>query len=280
MSQSLTFSAGLLSLVIFAVFVAVWQIATSSTGGGGLPAGMDPEYAKLMGIQATQGKSAMPSPGDVGAKIGSTCATRSTFAGPMKGNRHPARIFDRARGARLSARRGGRGPARLPHRHVAADLRALDPFIQIMKPVSPLAWMPLALTRSAIHRSRRFSSSSSVPCGRADQYGVRRGDCPQGMAQRGAYAGSRACPARLHRDPASRGAHDSDRHADLDRYRWLVIVAAEMLVGGTGIGYFVWNEWNNLSITNVIVAILFIGVVGMILDLILARAAKAVSYPE
>ena len=37
---------------------------------------------------------------------------------------------------------------------------------------------------------------------------------------------------------------------------WLVIVAAEMLVGGTGIGYFVWNEWNNLSITNVIIAIL------------------------
>ena len=40
---------------------------------------------------------------------------------------------------------------------------------------------------------------------------------------------------------------------------WLVIVAAEMLVGGTGIGYFVWNEWNNLSITNVITAILVIG---------------------
>ena len=44
---------------------------------------------------------------------------------------------------------------------------------------------------------------------------------------------------------------------------WLVIVAAEMLVGGTGIGYFVWNEWNNLSLTNVIFAILMIGVVGM-----------------
>ncbi len=42
---------------------------------------------------------------------------------------------------------------------------------------------------------------------------------------------------------------------------WLVIVAAEMLVGGTGIGYFVWNEWNNLSITNVITSILLIGVV-------------------
>src|SRR3989337_519812 len=40
---------------------------------------------------------------------------------------------------------------------------------------------------------------------------------------------------------------------------WLVIVAAEMLVRGTGIGYFVWNAWDNLSITNVIIAILNIG---------------------
>jgi nitrate/nitrite transport system permease protein len=61
---------------------------------------------------------------------------------------------------------------------------------------------------------------------------------------------------------------------------WLVIVAAEMLVGGTGIGYFVWNEWNNLSITSVISAILFIGLVGMILDLALAYAARLVSYVE
>jgi nitrate/nitrite transport system permease protein len=61
---------------------------------------------------------------------------------------------------------------------------------------------------------------------------------------------------------------------------WLVIVAAEMLVGGTGIGYFVWNEWNNLSITNVIVAIVAIGVVGMVLDLILARLTRLVTFPE
>jgi len=61
---------------------------------------------------------------------------------------------------------------------------------------------------------------------------------------------------------------------------WLVIVAAEMLVGGTGIGYFVWNEWNNLSITNVIISILVIGLVGMLLDQALARVAKLVTYPE
>jgi nitrate/nitrite transport system permease protein len=61
---------------------------------------------------------------------------------------------------------------------------------------------------------------------------------------------------------------------------WLVIVAAEMLVGGTGIGYFVWNEWNNLSITNVMISILMIGLVGMTLDQALARFGRAVSYPE
>jgi nitrate/nitrite transport system permease protein len=61
---------------------------------------------------------------------------------------------------------------------------------------------------------------------------------------------------------------------------WLVIVAAEMLVGGTGIGYFVWNEWNNLSITNVINAILLIGLVGMVLDQIMARLQKIVGYAE
>ncbi|HEX6007735.1 MAG TPA: ABC transporter permease subunit, partial [Burkholderiales bacterium] len=61
---------------------------------------------------------------------------------------------------------------------------------------------------------------------------------------------------------------------------WLVIVAAEMLVGGTGIGYFVWNEWNNLSITNILAAILAIGLVGMVLDLALARLTKMVTFPE
>jgi nitrate/nitrite transport system permease protein len=59
-----------------------------------------------------------------------------------------------------------------------------------------------------------------------------------------------------------------------------VIVAAEMLVGGTGIGYFVWNEWNNLSISSVITAILIIGVVGMLLDQVLALVTRLVTFPE
>jgi nitrate/nitrite transport system ATP-binding protein len=53
-----------------------------------------------------------------------------------------------------------------------------------------------------------------------------------------------------------------------------VIVAAEMLVGGTGIGYFVWNEWNNLNLTNVIFRDLVIGVVGMLLDFLHRRSSR------
>ena len=61
---------------------------------------------------------------------------------------------------------------------------------------------------------------------------------------------------------------------------WLVIVAAEMLVGWSGIGYFLWNEWNNLSLTSVIFAIVMIGLVGMMLDIAFAKLQKAVSYAD
>jgi nitrate/nitrite transport system permease protein len=53
-----------------------------------------------------------------------------------------------------------------------------------------------------------------------------------------------------------------------------------MLIGGTGVGYFVWNEWNNLALTSVIFAILAIGLVGVLLDLGLGRVAKLVAYSE
>ncbi len=43
---------------------------------------------------------------------------------------------------------------------------------------------------------------------------------------------------------------------------WLVIVAAEMLTGGLGIGFWIWNEWNNLNVENILIAIVIIGVVG------------------
>ncbi|GAB2930568.1 nitrate ABC transporter permease [Hafnia psychrotolerans] len=59
---------------------------------------------------------------------------------------------------------------------------------------------------------------------------------------------------------------------------WLVIVAAEMLTGGVGIGFWIWNEWNNLNVENIIIAILLIGVVGMLLELSLMAIARRFSY--
>ena len=66
MTRSLNLRAALVSIVIFVAFVAAWHVATR---GSGPVAKMDPEYAKLMGATATQGKSAMPGPLDVGAKL-------------------------------------------------------------------------------------------------------------------------------------------------------------------------------------------------------------------
>ncbi|MEO8805488.1 MAG: nitrate ABC transporter permease [Burkholderiaceae bacterium] len=59
---------------------------------------------------------------------------------------------------------------------------------------------------------------------------------------------------------------------------WLVIVAAEMLTGGVGIGFWVWDEWNNLNVQHILIAIFVIGVVGFMLELILVNVAKRFSF--
>ncbi len=61
---------------------------------------------------------------------------------------------------------------------------------------------------------------------------------------------------------------------------WLVIVAAEMLTGGVGIGFWVWDEWNNLNVPHILIAILVIGVVGLLLEMLLVNIAKRFSYDE
>lgn len=59
---------------------------------------------------------------------------------------------------------------------------------------------------------------------------------------------------------------------------WLVIVAAEMLTGGTGIGFWLWDEWNNLKVEHIVIAIFVIGVVGLILEHLLLALARRFSY--
>ncbi|MDP2450741.1 nitrate ABC transporter permease [Polaromonas sp.] len=61
---------------------------------------------------------------------------------------------------------------------------------------------------------------------------------------------------------------------------WLVIVAAEMLTGGVGIGFWVWDEWNNLNVKNIIIAIFVIGIVGLVLEFVLIKIATAFTFEE
>jgi nitrate/nitrite transport system permease protein len=61
---------------------------------------------------------------------------------------------------------------------------------------------------------------------------------------------------------------------------WLVIVAAEMLTGGVGIGFWVWDEWNNLNVKNIIIAIFVIGIVGLVLEFALIRLATAFTFED
>ena len=159
--------------------------------------------------------------------------------------------------------------------------RALNPYIQVLRPISPLAWMPLALfvikdsETSAIFVificsiwPMLLNTAFGVANVREDWINVARTHELSPLRTAFTVILPAAAPTILTGMRISIGI------------AWLVIVAAEMLVGGTGIGYYVWNEWNNLDLTSVIFSILMIGVVGMLLDLLLTAATKLVQYEE
>lgn len=159
--------------------------------------------------------------------------------------------------------------------------RALNPFIQVLRPISPLAWMPLALfvikdsERSAIFVificsiwPMLLNTAFGVASVRQDWVRVARTHELSPLKTAFAVILPAAAPTILTGMRISIGI------------AWLVIVAAEMLVGGTGIGYYVWNEWNNLDLNSVIFSILMIGVVGMLLDMALGQVARLVQYRE
>jgi len=278
-TASLTGRAGVVSLALLFSFLVAWHLATRDTGTAQR---MDPEYAKLMGVTATQGKSAMPGPIDVGEKLWEQLRRPFYDNGPN----------DKGVGIQLAF-----SIARVLCGYLLAVLiaipvcfligmsplmsRALDPFIQVLKPISPLAWMPLALYTikdSSLSAIFVIFICSLWPTLINTAFGVAsvRGEWLNVAKTLEVGTFRRAFTIIL---PAAAPTILTGMRISIG-IAWLVIVAAEMLVGGTGIGYFVWNEWNNLSITNVITAILLIGVVGMLLDLILARLTRLVTFPE
>lgn len=159
--------------------------------------------------------------------------------------------------------------------------KALNPFIQVLRPISPLAWMPLALfiiqdsDASAIFV---IFICSIWPMLINTAFGVAgvRGDWINVARTHELRPVKTALTVIL---PAAAPTIVTGMRISIG-IAWLVIVAAEMLVGGTGIGYYVWNEWNNLDLTSVIFSILMIGVVGMMLDAAFGRLQSAVAYAE
>lgn len=159
--------------------------------------------------------------------------------------------------------------------------KAFNPFIQVLRPISPLAWMPLALfiigdsEASAIFVificsiwPMLINTAFGVAGVREDWVNVAR------THELGSF--KTAFTVIL---PAAAPTIVTGMRISIG-IAWLVIVAAEMLVGGTGIGYYVWNEWNNLDLTSVVFSILMIGVVGMLLDSAFGLLQRRVTYVE
>jgi len=281
--------AALLSALLLLLVLGIWHVATLPAPGGGAAAQLTAEqieYAKLLGKDPSAGAArkseGFPTPAQLAEAI------RRNLASPFYDNGPN----DKGIGIQLAHSLGrvalGFGIAAL----VAVPLgfligmspivyRALDPFIQVLKPISPLAWMPLALYTikdSSVSGVFVIFICSLWPMLINTAFGVAN-------VRREWLAVARTLevpPLRRAFEvilPAAAPTILTGMRISMG-IAWLVIVAAEMLVGGTGIGYFVWNEWNNLSLTNVIFAILVIGVVGMLLDAMFGRLQKAVTYVD
>lgn len=295
--------AGLLSLLVLALLIALWGWITQPRAQR--VADMTPqqiEYAQLMGklpedpaaLKKIIESGEVPA-GAVARKTGNFPTPAETGAAFVQQLRDPFRNNgpnDKGIGLQLGASllrvAAGFGLAVL----VALPLgfligmsplagRAFHPFIQILKPVSPLAWMPIALY------TIKDASTSAVfvificsiwPMLANTAFGV-------ASVRREWLNVARTLEVGLWRRitqvilPAAAPTILTGMRISMG-IAWLVIVAAEMLVGGTGIGYFVWNEWNNFALANVIFAIVVIGVVGMVLDTLFAWLQKSVTYTD
>lgn len=276
MTASLRIRAALVSLVLLVVTLGLWEAASPRPKDEAALT----EYERLMGGASQEAR--VPPPSDVIRHALTELADPFYDAGPN----------DKGIGIQLAY-----SIYRVMTGYLAAALvaipigflvgmsplmyRALNPFIQILRPISPLAWMPLALfiikdsNASAVFVificsiwPMLINTAFGVAGVRRDWINVARTHELGALRTAFMVILPAAAPTILTGMRISIGI------------AWLVIVAAEMLVGGTGIGYYVWNEWNNLDLTSVIFSILMIGVVGMLLDALLAAAARLVQFSE
>ena len=156
---------------------------------------------------------------------------------------------------------------------------ALDPLIQILRPVSPLAWLPIGLaTFQAANPAATFVIFITAlwPILLNTAFGVTQIN-PDYLSVARILRLSWWQTLRRILFPATLPYIFTGLKIALG-VAWLVIVAVEMLTGGVGIGFFVWDEWNNLSLEHIILAIIMIGGVGFILDRLISAVARRYEY--
>lgn len=157
-------------------------------------------------------------------------------------------------------------------------MMALNPVIQIFKPVSPLAWLPIAL---AIFNLADPSAifvifiTSLWPTIINTALGV------SSVSQDYLDVARVLEMSRWRRItkiiwPASLPYIFTGLRISLG-IAWLVIVAVEMLTGGIGIGFFVWDEWSRLNLSSVFLAVFVIGITGLLLDVALGKVQELVT---
>lgn len=155
----------------------------------------------------------------------------------------------------------------------------LNPLISLLRPVSPLAWLPIGLL--LFQRAEPASSWTIFICSIWPMIlntaeGVRQ--IPQDYLNvaRVLKLSEFAIMRKILLPAALPGILTGMRLSI--GIAWLVIVAAEMLTGGIGIGFWIWNEWNNLNVQNIIIAIVVIGVIGLLLEQGLMWIASRFNY--
>ena len=239
LAESLAFTAA-----GFAVLLLVWALLAGAAGHD-LP-GPAPALRQLWALLSNAFYDRGPN--DKGIAIQLAGSLRRVFAGFAIGA---------AVAIPLGVLMGANGTVR----------RITDPIVQVLRPVSPLAWFPIGL---AAFRSAGTATvfviviTSLWPTILNTAFGV--GSVPQDHKNvarvfkfsRGKYLMRVVLPHSM--PHIITGLRLSMGIA------WMVIVAAEMLSGGNGIGFFVWDSWNALSLTKVMSAILIIGGVGLLLD--------------
>ena len=157
-------------------------------------------------------------------------------------------------------------------------MRGLDPIFQVLRTVPPLAWLPLSL---AAFRDGQPSAIFVIfitaiwPVIINTAVGIR--NIPQDY--RNVAAVVQLNPIEFFGKimiPAAAPYIFTGLRIGIG-LSWLAIVAAEMLIGGVGIGFFIWDAWNSSHISEIILALIYVGLVGFILDRIVAAAATIVT---